>query len=402
LHSDDAAIRTYAAEMAGHSRLLESAETLRELLDDPVLDVRVRAAQSLLLLSQPPAKPPNDIARDVFVASDENPRYSEGSIARLGDGTLLYATTQFLGSGSDFASARIVARRSRDGGQNWGDLEVLQENVGRNNVMSVSFARLEPRTPAGSPLGLFFLRKESTSDLKVYLRRSTDEARTFAEPTLVIAADGYHVMNNDRVVRLSTGRLICPVAWTADVKTSNHFVSFCYLSDDAGLTWRRGRGQVDLPQRGAMEPGVVELADGRLLMILRTQLGHIGFARSIDGGETWSEPEASNVRSPESPASVAMIPATGDLLLVWNDIYVPGAGHGGKRTPLVGAISSDEGATWQFRRLLEDRSEATYAYTSIAFAEDRVLLSYYVREESSGRISSRFRSLPLGWFYARD
>jgi sialidase-1 len=66
---------------------------------------------------------------------------------------------------------------------------------------------------------------------------------------------------------------------------------------------------------------------------------------------------------------------------------------------LVAALSTDEGRTWQPRRVLENRTDQTYAYTSLLTVEDRVLLSYYVRDEQSGRISSRFRSLPLAWFY---
>jgi sialidase-1 len=404
LRSSDPAVRTYAAEMAGHSRLASAFDTLVGLLDDEVLDVRVRAAQSLFVLAQPAVALPDDLSRDVYVANQEHPRYSEGSVARLADGSLLYATTEFAGSASDFAAAQIVARISSDGGQTWGQQRVLQENVGRNNVMSASLARLRPLEPTGAPLGLFFAQKNGPADLQVYLRTSTDEGRSFGAPSLVsttgsAAAEGYHVINNDRVVLLSTGRLVCPVAWSADVQQSNHFVSFCYLSDDAGRTWRRGRGQVDLPKRGAMEPGVLELADGQLLMIIRTQLGYIAASRSADGGETWSEPKSWGVTSPESPATVKRLPATGDLLLVWNDAYSAGQGHGGKRTPLVAAISSDEGATWRHRKPLEDRTDQTYAYTSLLTVEDRVLLTYYVRDEQNGRISSRFRSLPLAWFY---
>jgi sialidase-1 len=404
LQSTDPAVRTYAAEMAGHSRLKSAHDVLVRLLDDEVLDVRVRAAQSLFLLSQPSSAAPTDISRDVYQATKEHPRYSEGSIARLADGSLLYATTEFAESASDFAAAQIVARTSSDGGQTWGPQRVLQENVGRNNVMSASLARLASPTLAGAPLGLFFARKNGPADLQVYLRTSTDEGRTFGPPTLVSAsgsapAEGYHVINNDRVLRLTSGRLVCPVAWTSDVKRANHFVSFCYLSDDAGRTWHRGRGQVDLPKRGAMEPGVVELDDGGLMMIVRTQLGNIAVSRSADGGETWSDPQSWGVASPESPATVKRLPATGDLLLVWNNSYSAGQDHGGKRTPLVAALSTDEGRTWQPRRVLENRTDQTYAYTSLLTVEDRVLLSYYVRDEQSGRISSRFRSLPLAWFY---
>jgi sialidase-1 len=87
------------------------------------------------------------------------------------------------------------------------------------------------------------------------------------------------------------------------------------------------------------------------------------------------------------------------LLLVWNKTFVPGTGHGGKRTPLTAAISSDEGKTWQHVRQLETSPDHGFAYTSILFHKDRVLLTYYVHDSKGGRISSRFRSLPVRWFY---
>ena len=233
----------------------------------------------------------------------------------------------------------------------------------------------------------------------MYLRTSADDGRSFGEPRLITDAPGYHVMNNDRVTELADGRLLCPVAWTRDVKNDDHFVSFCYWSDDEGKTWATGTSRVDLPKRGAMEPEVLELNDGRVLMIVRTQLGEIYASFSNDRGESWSPAKPWGVRSPESPATLRRIPATGDLLLVWNPVYDAGAGHGGKRTPLVAAVSTDEGRTWSAPRTLEDRTDQEYAYTSLAFFEHRVLLSYYVADNSTGRISTRFRSLPLNWFY---
>ena len=134
-------------------------------------------------------------------------------------------------------------------------------------------------------------------------------------------------------------------------------------------------------------------------MIVRTQLGEIYASFSNDRGESWSSAKPWGVRSPESPATLRRIPATGDLLLVWNPVYDAGAGHGGKRTPLVAAVSTDEGRTWSAPRTLEDRTDQEYAYTSLTFFESRVLLSYYVADDSTGRISTRFRSLPLNWFY---
>ena len=395
--SDNVEIRTYAATFAGEARMAEVADALVKMLGDKEIDPRVRAAQSLLVLARP--APPDrleDISRDVYPATAANPRLSEGAVIELGDGTLLYATTEFIGGAADAATAHIVARASRDGGRTWGPKRELQKNVGRRNVMSVTVCRL---TAAGhdAPIGMFYLVKNSLADLKVYLRVSTDQAKTFGEPILVTDEPGYHVMNNDRVTLLSTGRLLVPVATSPDARKVNHFVSSCWLSDDGGKTWRHGKGTVDAPRRGAMEPDVLELRDGRLLMTVRTQLGVIYASYSADGGDTWSKPAPLSVKAPEAPTTLRRIPATGDLLLVWNHTYVAGAGHGGKRTPLTAAISADEGRTWTHIRNLESRNDQSYAYTSLAFVQHRAVLSYYVGQ--GGRISSRFRSLPVSWFY---
>jgi sialidase-1 len=53
LDSADDAIRTAAANMAGEARATATAAQLVRLLDDPVLDTRIRAAHSLLALDRP-------------------------------------------------------------------------------------------------------------------------------------------------------------------------------------------------------------------------------------------------------------------------------------------------------------------------------------------------------------
>ncbi|MCB9768270.1 MAG: exo-alpha-sialidase [Candidatus Omnitrophica bacterium] len=400
LSDSDPAIRTYAAVFAGESGMVSTKDRLIELLEDENLDTRIRAAQALLVLSSSePIEDSDNFSVEVYPATEKNPRYSEGSIIQLRDGRLLYATTEFFESNSDFAKARIVARESTDGGRTWSESRVLQENVGDKNVMSVTLRRLKNPVWGCPPIGLFYLVKNSMTDLQVFLRISEDEGQTLGDPIQVSVGPGYHVMNNDRVTLLSTGRLLAPVATTEDVAKVNHFVSHCFYSDDAGQTWKASSNQVDYAQRGAMEPEVIELENGRVLMIFRTQLGHIGASYSEDGGETWSEGESFGVVAPESPATLRRIPSTGNLLLIWNDNYTEGAGHSGKRNPLTAAISRDEGKTWTHKRNMENDPNETYSYTSLDFANGRALLSYYVADEESGWISSRFRSVPIGWFY---
>ncbi len=338
--------------------------------------------------------PREEISRNVFPATKINPRNGEGSIIVLQDGSLLFATTEFFVN-NDAGNAHIVAKTSTDGGRTWGPARELQKNVGRDNVMSVTLRRLPKHDCRPAPIGMFYLVTNSHSDLKAYLRISSDETKTFGEPILVTPLDGYNVLNNDRVTVLSTGRLLAPVAWSPDYTKINHYISFCFISDDGGRTWRRGKGHITEAKRGAMEPEVIELKDGRVLMIARTQMGHIAASYSSDGGDTWTPSASWNVRAPEAPATLRRIPSTGDLLLVWNDSFVPDADHCGPRTPLTAAVSTDEGKTWKFKRNLESKP-SSYCYTSLIFHRGRAIMGYYVDG------TSRFRSLPISWFYGDD
>lgn len=395
LEDPDAAVRTYAATFAGDARAVGVADSLRKMLDDAHPDAAIRAAQSLLVLANPPLPhTTDDVSQLLYRATEQNPRYTEGSILSLKNGDLLFAVTEFQDTSSDFARARIVGRRSSDGGRTWTEKKVLQENTGGMNVMSVTLRRL----PDGTIL-MFYLQKNSHRDLRLYVRMSSDEAASFGDPVRVTSDEGYHVVNNDRVVILKSGRLLAPAASTPDVQQVNHFVSHCYLSDDNGITWRKGQGHVDADRRGAMEPEVIELNDGRLLMLVRTQLGFIGRSYSADRGETWGEMTSLGVVGPEAPATLRRVPSTGDLLLIWNNNFQQGAGHGGKRTPLTAAISKDEGVTWTVVGDLETDPQKTFSYTSLTFVRDRAVMSYWESGPAARQLSCRFRSLPVAWFY---
>src|SRR5688572_6061437 len=136
-------------------------------------------------------------------ATATNPRNSEGDIVVLRDGKLLVAWSEFTGGASDDSKARIAAARSADGGRTWSPRFTLQENVGTQNVMSVSFLR----SRSGEIL-FFYGVKNSPRELYFMVRRSRDEAQTWTEPVRVMADPGYYVMNNARVVQLRSGRIL--------------------------------------------------------------------------------------------------------------------------------------------------------------------------------------------------
>jgi len=404
LESKDDAVRTYAADTAGSARIAAAEPELTRLIDDKALDCRIRAAQSLITLSLAPVKPlPDDISVIVFRETQEHPRYTEGSIVEVKPGELLHATTEFSETSSDFAKAHIIARTSFDGGQTWGPVRELQPNIGKLNVLGTTLRWLPHAVGEPRRLGMLYSVTHSYQSIQNFLKVSTDCGQTFGDSILTTPHPGYNIIVSDRMTRLKSGRILLPCSFTTDIDKVNHMVCFSYFSDDGGRTWQKGTGEVDLPKRGAMEPDVVELCDGRLLMIMRNQLGTISTSYSSDAGDTWSAPKSlANIKAPESPATIRVIPATGDLLLVWNDAYVPDADHGGPRTPLTAAISTDNGETWRYKRNLEADSSRTHAYTSLIFVRDRAVLSYWDEDRKTARYSSRFRSLPISWFYTGE
>jgi len=334
-----------------------------------------------------------------------NPRNSEGDFIQLNDGRILFVYTHFTGGGDDHSAAHLAGRYSSDGGLTWTQEDVLiVPNEGGWNVMSVSLLRL-----ADGRIALFYARKNSLTDCRPYLRLSEDEAQTWSEPKLCIDDEvGYYVLNNDRVVELSSRRLIVPVAlhntpqyekpdWDGTI--------MCYLSDDTGAAWRRSTsrlvGKTPEGRRVTLqEPGVIELKGGRLMMFCRTQSGCQYVCYSEDQGDTWSEFEPSNIISPCSPASIERIPKTGDLLLVWNNHENVDDAHRGKRTPYNVAVSRDEGKTWEHTKTVEDDPDGWYCYTAVEFLDDHVLLGHCAGNRKTGGLATtQITRFSLDWLY---
>jgi Neuraminidase (sialidase) len=307
----------------------------------------------------------------------DNPRNSEGDFVTLRDGRILFVYTHYTGeSTDDHAPAFLAGRYSSDGGKTWSDKdEVIVKGEGAMNFMSVSFLRMK-----NGKIAMFYLRKNAETDCIPMVRFSSDETRTWSEPAACITdRKGYFVLNNNRVIQLSNGRLLMAVARhrTPDTKWENKGALFSYYSDDYGISWKSGAAIPDTTSIITQEPGVIELKDGKIMMFIRASEGFQMLSYSTDKGETWSHIEKSNIYSPVSPASIARIPLSGNLLMVWNNNKIREAGwHGGKRTPLTMAISNDEGKTWINIRDIETDPDGWFCYTAIHFTKRDVLLGY--------------------------
>ena len=341
--------------------------------------------------------------------SPGNTRNSEGSFADLPRGHLIFAYSRFADSGRDDGAAVIAAVKSTDGGLTWSEPYVIVPCEARRNVMSVSLLRL-----SDSRLALLYARKDGWHSCMPVIRFSRDHGETFSRATPVLKVKGYHVVNNDRLVQLASGRLIVPVAlhrWRPqqDPDDPRRPVSalagqalvFFALSDDGGRTWYESRDARYVGRAngdGMQEPGVVELG-GRLWAWARPSFNGPDARQwqmfSRDEGLSWTQARRSIFASPRSPMSVKRIPSTGDLLAVWNDhsgrFAVAGDQCSRGRTPLVSAISRDDGASWEGHKVLEDSPVHGYCYTAIHIRQGAVLLAYCAGGQETNGILNRLR-----------
>ncbi|WP_276346839.1 sialidase family protein [Daejeonella sp. JGW-45] len=327
---------------------------------------------------------------------ENNPRNSEGDFITLKDGRILFIYSHFSGkSGSDFGNGYLASRYSGDKGKTWStEDQLVVEQEGTMNVMSVSLLRLN-----NGSIALFYARKNSEEDCMPMMRISTDEARTWSDPVSCITdKQGYFVLNNNRVVQLKSGRLLMPVAMhkTSQGKWQDKAIIYNYYSDNNGASWTCSKAVPNTTDIITQEPGVVELNNGTVMMFIRASGGVQQLSYSKDKGETWSHIEPSNINSPLSPASIARVPSTGDLVMVWNN-----NARDQKRTPFNIGISKDEGRTWGNIKTLEDDPDGWYCYTAIHFTKKDILLGHCAgnRPKGTGLAVTQITKLSLDFIY---
>jgi len=186
--------------------------------------------------------------------------------------------------------------------------------------------------------------------------RSTDGGKTWTDRQCLL--DGYNA-NFFGFIQTSRGRLV--VVAPHLIRKPGRWVVCSCVSDDDGTSWRRSN-MIDLGGHGhhdgALEPTMAELSDGRLMMLIRTNLGFFWQAFSDDGGRYWRTIQPSRIDASSAAGHLVRL-QSGRLILVWNrlnpedsvwplawdDQYFefPASWH---REELSIAVSGDDGKTW--------------------------------------------------------
>ncbi len=145
------------------------------------------------------------------------------------------------------------------------------------------------------------------------------------------------------------------------------------ISTDKGKMFRL-RGGADVPMRSFDEHMIVERRDSSLWMLVRTHYG-IGQSISTDGGATWSPGTPTAIASPCSRFFIRRL-ASGRLLLI-NHRNFTGRSH------LTASLSEDDGISWQYHLLLDERTDVSYPDADIA--PDGLIHIIYDRDRNKER-----------------
>lgn len=197
----------------------------------------------------------------------------------------------------------------------------------------------------------------------------------WSEPFLV----GHDIMMNKPIV-LSSGEWLFPLAvWNHGVRSlppqydskTPEKGSFVYKTSDNGNSFVR-LGCADVKKRSFDEHMVVELMDGRLWMLVRTDYG-IGQAFSCDRGKTWGPDSDSLLGGPSSRFHITRL-RSGRLMLI-NHV------HFTRRNNLTVLLSDDDGKTWPYKLLLDSRMAVSYP--DAKEADDGYIYITYDRERGA-------------------
>jgi len=216
--------------------------------------------------------------------------------------------------------------------------------------------------------------------LPAYVTRSSDEGKTWEKPQKL-----HDEWTGDlrTMIQMRNGTIVLSAMqlWN----NPGRHVMLTYSSKDDGKTWIRsnfidlgGNGHHD----GAVEGTIIELKDGRLWMLIRTNWDVFWESFSGDDGRSWKLTRPSRIAASSSPGQLLRL-KSGRLVLLWNRMMPTGwktyprmGGAKNKLSPqwssipasasreeLAMSFSDDDGKTWSPHTIIAARNDqVSYPY----------------------------------------
>lgn len=300
-----------------------------------------------------------------------NKMVCDTTLRRMPDGSWIIS----LLAGDDFEPSPknyIGLTRSTNEGHTWSKLEPVDTTFPRSGATSGQGAT-EILTVGGRTTMFFSTHSQTWGrDWKSWRMQSDDSGRTWSRPEPMpgrLANFTFirgHIVARDARLLVPFQHYLGPPEGTPPPppeekpwhKALGHYVSNprngVLISTDGGKTFAE-QGNIRITDNdryhGWAENTLVELADGRIAMLIRAdRLGGVLYrADSTDGGRTWPE-FATKTDIPNPGSKATLYGLGGDAVAL---LHNPNPQH---RSPMALWVSFDGMKTWPYRRVLQAES----------------------------------------------
>ncbi|MCR4403880.1 MAG: exo-alpha-sialidase [Candidatus Acetothermia bacterium] len=315
-----------------------------------------------------------DLTRRYIPAPPSHPTCHAPSLCELPGGELLLAF--YAGSREGAPDSVVLGARFDPERSEWSSPEVWVDVPGRAPANPRIF--LGPDGAVWLLVGINYGPRWCSGETYLFLKRSFDLGRTWRDLELFWEEKG--LLGKNKPLHLREVWLI-PVEWEREW-------SAAFLrSEDNGATWEIVGDLGKEAGAHLIQPALVPLADGRLMAYMRSQERYIFVAYSPDLGKSWTRPQPTPL--PNNNSGIDMerldsgslvlafnpttpVPGLAKLHQGWPEVMPAGFDVWGPRTPLVLALSQDEGKTWPYRLALEE-GPGEFSYPAIIQDEQGII-----------------------------
>ena len=317
-------------------------------------------------------------------------------------GTLLAFCEGRKNNRRDHGDIDLIVKRSTDGGETWSPHEIVYEEGG-----SAEITIGNPCPVVDQDTGAIWM-PFCRDNKQILITMSDDDGLTWSAPVNisegVIQKHWVWVATGPGVsIQMRKGphkgRLVIPCDHGVMVGENRIMHSHVFFSDDRGESWQRGGLLPDHTD----ESQVVELADGRLLLNMRSywgkvakradRLGKRALAWSEDGGVTWSELAFDETLiEPVCQGSFLRYTLAADNGR--NRLLFSNPASTTERVNMTVRLSYDEAESWPVAKTLH---AGPSAYSSLAVLPDHTIACLYERGDDTAYDTLTLARFTLDW-----
>ena len=300
-----------------------------------------------------------------------------------------------LGGGDKEPDPRnqVFLSRSLDEGKTWSPMSPLEFGFRREGD-TVAMVPTELMVHDGRCVLFFATHDGKFGGWKEWSATSTDSCRTWGPPAPAPGRLHDRTFIRNHIVTRD-GRILLPFQHHLAGPGPRNPRNGVLISRDAGKTWTE-HGDIRLTAedayRGWAENNIVELADGRIAMIIRADRlgGVLYYAESRDGGVTW--PEFATATTIPNPGSKATLYGLGGDTVALLHNPNPKA-----RSPLALWVSFDGMKTWPYQRILRGDLAGKFNYPDGYVSADRRWLHFAFdhNRDHAIHVSARLPAAPV-------